>query len=280
MLITCFISMIYAQTSVEVLTMKMVDGVEANIAFFKDWKTADAFMKQYTPQSNSVLINYTDGKIDIKDYRKSPEEWIKSPVGFDAKNENEPGDLINKDYKPNENEYADLILGELKSRGCKYSIAFADLGDKYVRYMNTDGGKKLRVNRYNYYSSTNKDYLNFIAKKLEKEQKSSKVISDVTRSLFAPFVEGAESASHKNETSEQTLYRLRHETHEITHIGTRNTGGTQIIQWRYIYRDDGRKVVNFIVDLDGNIRDEVTWEIAPAYSISKEMRALAMKSLE
>jgi hypothetical protein len=82
------------------------------------------------------------------------------------------------------------------------------------------------------------------------------------------------------ETKQQTLYRLRHTTHEYISVGTRHTGGIKQFKYRYIYHDNGQIVNGYIVDLYGNIRDDLTWEIVPPYSLPKYIQDLAMKSLE
>lgn len=90
-----------------------------------------------------------------------------------------------------------------------------------------------------------------------------------------------------NGTFTQNLYRLRHRTYEITHQGSAYGSGTKVIKFRYIYRDNGRKVNEYVVDLNGNIRNDMphtnfdkAYPIVDYYSVPKEIRILAKKSLE
>lgn len=175
----------FAQAVNEV-TLTMVDGVEANVYLFKDWKTANKFINENKPVAASVSYTIKDGNITVKDSRKSKGDWILSPVGFTAKNENEPGDLINKNYKETYNEVVSKICETFKDNECSYGISFADLGDKYVRYILYCKKDKLRVNRYCYYSESNQDYQAFIKKQLAKDAKMQAAIDNFFNSLATP----------------------------------------------------------------------------------------------
>lgn len=93
-------------------------------------------------------------------------------------------------------------------------------------------------------------------------------------------------------TFEQQLYELRHKNWRLAcFVGVaidyknaqrtletrRRLGETYV---RRIYDDKGRKVGGYIVDLNGNIRNEYGGEILEYYSVPKEIRNLALKSLE
>jgi len=62
-------------------------------------------------------------------------------------------------------------------------------------------------------------------------------------------------------------------------------------KYRYIYRDNGRIINEYIVDLDGNIRTNLAiydrngdfnkmYPLVEYYSVPKEIRDLAQKSLD
>lgn len=133
-----------------------------------------------------------------------------------------------------------------------------------------------------------KNQRNQYVKELEKE--SSKETKQSTTKKQNSKTNGKTSKSSKKNTSsnekfQRELYRLRHEPHQTaSSIGLDNEI-RRGIQYRYIYYDDGRMEQQYFVDLDGNIRSfhrdiNGNYPILPYYSVPKETRDAAMKSLE
>ena len=281
-----FVFEVSAQEAVSQLNVTMVDGVQVNMSFFKKWKEASKFMKENEPTAAAVLVHYYNGEVKVKDSRKSKDDWILSPVGLDAKNENEIGNLVNKDYLESDNAEAAKILTILKETECEFGVGFVNFGDKIVRYVVALKGKKLRVNRYNYYKPSNEDYQALIEKDLSAEAKRNKAIEKVMKNILPD-----PGSVNTGVSSEQELYRLRHKTQELIYQGSYQNGGTKIFKYRYIYRDNGRIINEYIVDLDGNIRSNLTgydrnhdfnkmYPVVEYYSVPKEIRVLAQKSLD
>lgn len=164
---------ISAQDAVKEMRMTMVDGVEADVFFFSDWKAAAAYEKTKTPLAYSVNIHYdfSKGKIVVRDGRKSKDDYIYPPAKFRTKNEMEPGHLIDKDFNEGSNSYADEVLKILKETNCFYARAYVEYDDELVLYRLSTSKKqnKVRVNRYSLYKASNPDYLNYISKELSKE---------------------------------------------------------------------------------------------------------------
>lgn len=272
----CF-AFIFAQGAVNEVKLTMVDGVEANISLFEKWKGAAKFIKENKPKVGSIQYDIDEnGEISVRDGRKSKDDYIYSPHGFDTKNENEPGNLVNKDYSENANEYVIKICNVLKDSGCTYGIGYVDFGDKLVRYTLALKGKKLRVNRYNYYRESNIDYLNFEKEQLKKKQKTKIMTGNIVRSLIP-----VPSQNTNNKNFDDWLYKVRHETHEIVSVGSNRTGGIKTFRWRYIYRDNGKLVNEYVVDLNGYFYSDIDIKAQPCdlYSVPKDIRDLAKKSL-
>ena len=88
----------------------------------------------------------------------------------------------------------------------------------------------------------------------------------------------ASSNAAQNERFQQELYRLRHKDWTKTFVG--REGNVFTYTYRYIYYDDARRVSGYVVDLYGNIRDDYSKSIVPYYSVPKQIRELALKSLD
>ena len=180
-------------------------------------------------------------------------------------------------HNEGESEAVNTLCAIMEDSGFKYGVAYVNYGNRIRRYVLMYKKNKLKNTFMDFFDPSHEFYVAYNKKESERIEKNKKKVESITEAILSPL---APSSSSTNETPEQTLYRLRHETHDITSVGTRHTGGVKVFQWRYIYYDNGKQVFGYIVDLDGNIRDEITYSIPAKYSISKEIRDLALKSLE
>ena len=167
-------------------------------------------------------------------------------------------------------DLASSVKALMKQRGCDVSVLFSTSNPStpYVVINEYDKDK----------DSYGTDIIPlFKQKKVEQKKQTKKVTTN------------PKSNSGNRTNFAQELYRLRHKTHEISFIGGDN--GPETFRWRYIYRDDGRMINEYIVDLDGNIRSSIArigvdhdfnemYPLVQYYSVPKEIRELAMKSLE
>lgn len=256
----CLVGATFAQdysVAREEKNMILPDGREADVLFFVKWGDADKYIKSIQPKDKKVMI------------------------GVKAKDESDLG-YLRKTYKADENEAVAELCKIHAETGSMYSVAWLDYGQRVTRCVFTYKGGKLTYDRMDFFDETNGTYADYLAQEKAKQEKINNVVAGLTSLVFDAIV--PEKAA-SNETPEQTLYRLRHETHEIISVGTRNTGGTKIVRWRYIYRDNGQMVSGYIVDLNGNIRSDMfdskkyEYPILEYYSVPKDIRDLAQKSL-
>ena len=137
-----------------------------------------------------------------------------------------------------------------------------------------------------FFDPSHEFYIAYNKKESEKQKKNEEKVTKVTEAILSSLTPS--SSASINEAPEQTLYRLRHHTEDISYIGTSQATS---LQYRYIYYDNGTKLQGYIVDLNGNIRSEngrigmkanidEMYPIVPKHSVPKEIRNLAMKSLE
>lgn len=134
---------------------------------------------------------------------------------------------------------------------------FKNLRDQYVRQLEKESSKE--------------------TKQTTAKKQNSKSNSNTSKTT--------KKNTNSKEKFELELYRLRHETHDY---GGKSIGLGGKIQrkgpppFRYIFYDNGRRDSNYVVDLDGNLRDQrgIDYPIVPYYSVPKETRDAAMKSLE
>ena len=167
------------------------------------------------------------------------------------------------------NSLASSVKALMKQRDCDVSVALitSNPANPYVVINDYDRDKdSYGTNIIPLYKQNNVEQ-----KKQMKNTSTNRKANSKSRTDFA-----------------QELYKLRHHTFEDTRVGTLHTGGIKTLQYRYIYYDNARMVNGYIVDLDGNIRSDIgigrtfdeMYPIVPKYSVSKEIRDLAMKSLE
>lgn len=230
--------------------MVMPDGVPATIAFYKKWGPANEDIKTVQPKDKKAMIGTTLTKAKTE-----------SDIGY-----------FRKTYKETDSEDIADICTAMKSCGAKYGVAWVDYGNRVTRCVFTYKGGKLTYDRMDFFDETNEAYADFVAKENAKQEKLNKVVGDLTKALLSPVSNAVSAGSNKNETPEQTLYRIRH--HDYPALWNSK------ITVRYIYRDDGRQIIDYVVDLDGIIHEEITGAIPAKYSVSKEIRELALKSLE
>lgn len=249
--------------------MIMPDGATADIYCFKKWGDASKLAndKSQWKGKHSVLAK---SKID-------------SDLGY--------GDIW---HKSDDNEAIQLIYNVMEEHGSEYAVAFASFDKRIRRYVFTYKKGKLRNSFMDFFDESHDFYIACEEKDAAKQEKLNNIAAGITEAILSPLTAGAEAASNRKETPEQTLYRIRHHTYEITHQGSYKGSGIQVFKYRYIYRDDGRRVIEYIVDLDGNIRSDIgsvgtrntgwtidkAYPIVEKYSVPKEIRDLAMKSLE
>ncbi|MCR5613776.1 hypothetical protein [Treponema sp.] len=234
--------------------MVLPDGATATIALYKKWGPANKDIQTIQPKDKKPMVGTT---MTI------------------AKTESDIG-YFRKTYNGNETEDIAALCEVMKYCGAMYGVTWLDYGNRVTRCVFTYKGGKLTYDRMDFFDETNGDYADFVAKENAKRAKRNKIAGDLTKIFLKP-ISNISEAANTNETPQQTLHRLRHQTSQVI----RNNGDEiQVFSWRYIYHDDGRIVHGYIVDLDGNIHDEITWEIPPKYSVSKDIRDLALKSLE
>lgn len=239
--------------------MVMPDGVPATIAFYKKWGTANEDIKTVQPKDKKAMIGTTLAKAKTE-----------SDIGY-----------FRKTYKETDSEDIADICSAMKSCGAKYGVAWVDYGNRVTRCVFTYKSGKLTYDRMDFFDETNEAYADFVAKENAKQEKLNKVVGDLTKALLSPVSNAVSAGSNKNETPEQTLYKLRHHTYTSFIAGKTGQAG-EIIRFRHIYRDDGRQIIDYVVDLDGNLRTGLSgyYSIVQYYSVSKEIRELALKSLE
>lgn len=230
--------------------MVMPDGHVATIALYKKWGPANTDIQAVQPKDKKAMIGTTVTK---------------------AKTESEIG-YFRKTYKEDETEEIAALCDAMKSCGAKYGVAWLDFGSRVTRCVFTYKSGKLTYDRMDFFDETNGDYADFVAKENAKKERAEKIVGDLTKALLSPVSNAVSAGSNKNETPEQTLYRIRH--HDYPALWNSK------ITVRYIYRDDGRQIIDYVVDLDGIIHEEITGAIPAKYSVSKEIRELALKSLE
>lgn len=228
--------------------MVLPDGDVADVLFFKKWGDANYYIGQMQPKDMKVMI------------------------GVKAKTEAEVG-YLRKNYKASENESVAALCAIHEETGSVYSVAFVDHGERVTRCVFTyKKGGKLIYDRMDFFDETNGSYADYVARENAKREKITNAISDVITAIIP-------TPSASNETPEQVLYRLRHYNF-FTYIVDRH-GDMATVYYRNIYYDDGRRVYGYIVDLDGNIRSDVNmYSIVQRYSVPKEIRDLAQKSLD
>jgi len=230
--------------------MVMPDGNTATIALYKKWGPANTDIQAVQPKDKKAMIGTTVTK---------------------AKTESEIG-YFRKTYKENETEDIAALCEAMKSCGATYGVAWLDFGSRVTRCVFTYKSGKLTYDRMDFFDESNGDYADFVAKENAKKERAEKIVGDLTKALLSPVSNAVSAGSNKNETPEQTLYRIRH--HDYPALWNSK------ITVRYIYRDDGRQIIDYVVDLDGIIHEEITGAIPAKYSVSKEIRELALKSLE
>ena len=230
--------------------MVMPDGNTATIALYKKWGPSNTDIQAVQPKDKKAMIGTTVTK---------------------AKTESEIG-YFRKTYKENETEDIAALCEAMKSCGANYGVAWLDFGSRVTRCVFTYKGGKLTYDRMDFFDESNGDYADFVAKENAKKERAEKIVGDLTKALLSPVSNAVSAGSNKNETPEQTLYRIRH--HDYPALWNSK------ITVRYIYRDDGRQIIDYVVDLDGIIHEEITGAIPAKYSVSKEIRELALKSLE
>ena len=177
-------------------------------------------------------------------------------------------------HNEGESEAVNTLCAIMEDSGFKYGVAYVNYGNRIRRYVLMYKKNKLKNTFMDFFDPSHEFYVAYNKKESERIEKNKKKVESITEAILSPL---APSSSSSNETPEQTLYRLRHKTYDITRVGLRHT---EVFQYRYIYYDNGKQVFGYIVDLDGYIRDEITYSIPAKYSISKEIRDLALKSLE
>lgn len=239
--------------------MVMPDGVTATIAFYKKWGPANEDIKTVQPKDKKAMIGTTLTK---------------------AKTERDIG-YFRKTYKETDSEDIADICNAMKSCGAMYGVAWVDYGNRVTRCVFTYKGGKLTYDRMDFFDETNEAYADFVAKENEKKERTERIVGDLTKALLSPVSNAASSGSNKKETPEQTLYELRHHTY-TTFIAGKSGQVGENIRFRHIYHDDGSLVIEYVVDLDGNLRTDIlgNYSIVQYYSVSKEIRELALKSLE
>ena len=239
--------------------MVMPDGNTATIALYKKWGPANTDIQAVQPKDKKAMIGTTVTK---------------------AKTESEIG-YFRKTYKENETEDIAALCEAMKSCGATYGVAWLDFGSRVTRCVFTYKSGKLTYDRMDFFDESNGDYADFVAKENAKKERAEKVVGDLTKALLSPVSNAVSAGSNKNETPEQTLYELRHHTY-TTFIAGKSGQVGENISFRHIYHDDGSLVIEYVVDLDGNLRTDISgnYSIVQYYSVSKEIRELALKSLE
>ena len=229
--------------------MVLPDGDVADVLFFKKWGDANYYIGQKQPKDMKVMI------------------------GVKAKTEAEVG-YLRKNYKASENESVAALCAIHEETGSVYSVAFVDHGERVTRCVFTyKKGGKLIYDRMDFFDESNGSYADYVARENAKREKITNAISDVITAIIP-------TPSASNETPEQVLYRRRHYNLSAYIAGRPGDTGTTLY-YRNIYYDDGRQVYGYIVDLDGNIRsDIIPYPIVQRYSVPKEIRDLAQKSLD
>ena len=186
-------------------------------------------------------------------------------------------------HNKTENTAVETLCNIMEESGFKYGVAYVNYGNRIRRYALTYKKNKLKNSFMDFFDPSHEFYIAYNKKESEKQKKREEKVTEAILSSLTPS-----SSASINEAPEQTLYRLRHLTEDISYIG-----GSQAtsLQYRYIYYDNGTKVQGYIVDLNGNIRSEngrigmkasvdEMYPIVPKHSVPKEIRNLAMKSLE
>ena len=188
-------------------------------------------------------------------------------------------------HNEDENESIKKICDIMKESGFRYGIAFVNYNKRIRRCCFAYKQNKLKNSFMDFFDESHEFYMAYQEKETAKKRKSSERTEKIVKTLLpTPSVGGSVS-------SEQELYRLRHKTQELIYQGSYQNGGTKIFKYRYIYRDNGRIINEYIVDLDGNIRSNLTgydrnhdfnkmYPLVEYYSVPKEIRDLAQKSLD
>lgn len=187
-------------------------------------------------------------------------------------------------HNKTENTAVETLCNIMEESGFKYGVAYVNYGNRIRRYALTYKKNKLKNSFMDFFDPSHEFYIAYNKKESEKQKKREEKVTKVTEAILSPL-----TPASINETPEQALYKLRHHTYDISYIGMTYVTS---FQYRYIYYDNGRQVYGYIVDLDGNIRREGVgipkskenidemYPIVSKYSVPKEIRDLAMKSLE
>ncbi len=188
-------------------------------------------------------------------------------------------------HNEDENESIKKICDIMKESGFRYGVAFINYNKRVRRCCFAYKKNKLKNSFMDFFDESHEFYISYQEKEAAKKRKSSERTEKIVKTLLpTPSVGGSVS-------SEQELYRLRHKTWELTSIGSVYGSGIKNFKYRHIYRDDGRIINEYIVDLDGNIRSNIMvhdrnhdfnkmYPLVEYYSVPKEIRDLAQKSLD
>lgn len=236
------------------------DGSKGDVSFFKKWGDASkmANNKSWAPRHTTDKVQ-TESEFGLADI------W----------------------HEENENQAIQKICDLMKSSNSSYGVSFVNHDKRIRRLVLTYKDGRLRNSFVDFFDETHPTYVAYIKAKEEKQEKLNSIATGFAKGMLKSA--GA-TVSDSGTSSSQDLYSLRHRTYEVSRIGPH--GNNVTFQYRFIYRDNGSKVSGYIVDLNGNIRAEGNgiaktqadiekiYPVIDYYSVPKDLRALAKKSLE
>ena len=249
------------------------DGNVADIKLFPNWKQAGAYLKEIKPKNKRTY--YAIEEVGLKGASFSPDVSVntkgylrKTWVGTDSK--------------------VKALYNTMAAGKYRFAIGGIQKNDEWLQIMITCKNGNLTYDRTGYVDENSKLYKEAVAKRESKSSSSRISFSSGSTSSSSNKNNNSNASSKaaQNERFQRELYRLRHETNEGLYFGNGHAGGySRTPDFRYIYYDNGEKVYGYVVLLDGNFISEydtykVNPRIIPYYSVPKQIRELALKSLD
>ena len=193
-------------------------------------------------------------------------------------------------HNADENEAIKNLCDFMVESGYKYGVAYVKYEKRIRRYVLMCRKDRLRSSFMDFFDTTHPAYVAYKQNEAAKQKKREDVVKSIAKTIMGSPTGSSVSS---NKSYEQTLYDLRHRsmiiiTHDI------HTGKSFVFEYRNIYYDNGRRVIDYIVDLNGNIRRAIGFGTTDLeaksdierkypkvdyYSVPKDIRELAKKSL-
>ena len=249
------------------------DGIVANIVLFPNWKQAGAYLKEIKPKD----------KVTYYDFDKVS---LRGPLSFSPDVSVDTEGYLRKTWVGTDSKVS-ALYNKMVHGKYRFAIGGIQTKNEWQQIMITCKNGNLTYDRQGYVDKNSELYISHRGGSRKQESKNA-LTSNSSRSRSSNSSKSNNRNTSSNENFQMELYRLRHKTYQASNIG----GGGRIehLKYRFIYYDNARRELEYVVDLDGNIRTlhgnvssfdlNERYPIVPYYSIPKATREAALKSLE